>query len=249
MRTLILGIPIDVVTRVEASRRAEAMLDEPRGHMIATPNPEMLVDAASDAAFAAALQSADLAIADGFGLLLVSWLLGKRLPERISGTDFIDDLAVLAARKQKRVFLLGGEGERVAERAAEVLAKRHPGLRIAGAISGVKVFWHDQSTPMIEGAALVAVKAAAPDILLVAFGHRKQELWIQKTLPSLPSVRIAMGVGGAFDFIAGDVRRAPTVLRKLGLEWLWRLILQPWRWRRIWKAVVTFPWLAFKAQK
>ena len=247
MRIHILGIPIDAVARTEAVRRAEGMFDTSHGHMIATPNPEMLVDASRDSAFAAALNSADLAIPDGVGLLIVARLLGKKIPARISGTDFIDDLATLAVKHQKRIFLLGGEGERVAQRSADVLVKRHPGLQIAGAISGVKVFWEDTITPVIDGDALVSLKAAAPDIILVAFGHRKQELWIQKSLPSLPSVRIAMGVGGAFDFIAGDVVRAPTVIRSLGLEWLWRLILQPWRAKRIWKAVVTFPWLAFKA--
>jgi N-acetylglucosaminyldiphosphoundecaprenol N-acetyl-beta-D-mannosaminyltransferase len=249
MRIQMLGIPIDAVTRLNAIEMARGLLNTPGQHLITTPNPEMLVDASRDTAFAVALKSADLALADGIGLVIVSRLLGRAIPSRISGTDFVDDLAELAARVGKTVFLLGGEGERVAERTAEILKQRHPGLKIAGALSGVRVFWEDAQTPRIEGDALVKLKAAAPDILLVAFGHRKQELWIQKNLVSLPSVRLAMGIGGAFDFIAGDVRRAPSVMRKLGLEWLWRLIIQPWRVKRIWKAVVTFPWLAFKARR
>lgn len=250
MRTQILGVLIDAITRAEAGRRVEAMLHEPRGHAIATPNPEMLVAASADADFRGALRAADMTIPDGFGLLLVSRLLGQPIPERITGTDFIDDVCAIAVKQHKRVFLLGGEGERVAERAAEELVKRHPGLKIAGARSGFKVFWESPATPIIEGDTLVAVKAAAPDILFVAFGHRKQELWIQKTLPHLPSVRLAMGVGGAFDFIAGDVLRAPSIMRKLGLEWLWRLALEPRkRFRRIWTAVAVFPYLALTARR
>ena len=247
MRHVIADIPIDAITRDAAAARVAAMLGEQRSHVVVTPNPEMLVDASRDEAFSDALRHADMAIPDGFGLLLVGALLGKRFPERISGTDFVDDVCSAAAAQGKSVFLLGGEGDHVAERAARELERRHPRLRIAGAMSGFRVFWETPSVPVIDGDVLVKVKSAAPDVLLVAFGHRKQELWMRSALPHLPSVRLAMGVGGAFDFIAGDVRRAPALLRAAGLEWLWRLIVQPWRFKRIWKAVVTFPILAFKA--
>jgi N-acetylglucosaminyldiphosphoundecaprenol N-acetyl-beta-D-mannosaminyltransferase len=93
------------------------------------------------------------------------------------------------------------------------------------------------------------IESARPHILLVAFGAPAQDMWIATHLKSLPTVRIAMGVGGTFDFLAGDVRRAPLALRILGLEWLWRLILEPWRWKRIWTAVVTFPWLVLRYGK
>lgn len=244
MRHLFLGVPVDAVTKAEASRLAAAMLAEPRGHLITTPNPEMIVAAQADSDFMSALERSDLALPDGIGLLLVGWLKGRRLPERITGTDFIDELCRLGAEQGRSVFLLGGEAPAVAERAAEALKMRHPDLKIAGAVTGSRVYWETPSVPVIEGDALVRLKAAAPDILLVAFGHRKQELWIKNALPHLPSVRIAIGVGGAFDFIAGDIQRAPKPMRLMGLEWLWRLIKQPSRFKRIWTAVVIFPLLA-----
>ena len=92
------------------------------------------------------------------------------------------------------------------------------------------------------------IREEAPDILLIALGHGKQEKWIAAHLPELPSVKVAMGVGGAFDFIAGRVLRAPRILRRLGLEWLWRLILQPSRLPRIWRAVIKFPILVLRAK-
>lgn len=241
-----LGVPLDAVTRDEAMGRVEAFLCEPRPHLVTTPNPEMLVEARKDEAFLAALRSADLAVPDGFGLLLVSRILGQPLPERISGADLLVDVCRAAARMQKNVYLLGG-GEGVAARAADALKKRIPGLRVAGAMSGGKVM-KDGPEPRISAEALETVKAAAPDVLFVAFGHGTQEKWTVANLPRLPSVRLAMGVGGTFDFLAGEVRRAPAFFRKLGLEWLWRLILQPWRVKRIWNAVVVFPYLALTSR-
>lgn len=249
MRHSLLRVHIDGITKADALRRLGSMLGEQRGHMVTTPNPEMLVAASKDGHFRNALNTADLALPDGFGLLLVGLLKGMRIPERITGTDVVDDLCRLAAEQGRSVFFLGGEASQVAERAAAVLAARHPGLKVAGAVSGCRVFWHDEATPVIEGDALVRLKSAAPDILFVAFGHRKQELWIRNSLSSLPSVRIAIGVGGAFDFIAGDVKRAPIVMRRLGLEWLWRLAIEPRkRLMRIWNAVFVFPYLAFFAK-
>lgn len=245
MRYHLLDIPIDGLSKTDAIARMSHMFDDSRSHFVTTPNPEMLVAARGDSAFRSALQAADLALPDGVGLVLVGRAKGMDIPARLSGTDIVDDLCALAVSKGKSVYLLGGEGERVAERAAAVLSHRHPGLRIAGTESGFRTYWADDVTPVIEGDALVRLKAAAPDILFVALGHRKQELWIQKTLPHLPSVRIAMGVGGAFDFIAGDVRRAPRWMRSSGLEWSWRLAIQPWRFKRIWTAVIVFTYLAF----
>ncbi|MEY4723270.1 MAG: hypothetical protein RLZZ324_783 [Candidatus Parcubacteria bacterium] len=253
MRIHILGIPIDAITRAQAAERMNAMLAEPRPHVITTPNPEMLVDASRDVAFAEALQGADLAIPDGAGLAVVASLRGQKIPQRISGTDFIHDVCAAAVKRGLSVFLLGGggggAGEDVAARAARELESRHPGLHIAGAMSGGKLQWETPETPRLSEAAMARVALTKPDILLVAFGHRRQELWIRANLGKLPSVRLAMGIGGAFDFIAGDVRRAPAPMRALGLEWLWRLILQPWRVGRIWKAVVTFPLLAFTEKR
>lgn len=246
MRVELLGVPLDAVTRDEAVSRVEDFLGELRPHLVTTPNPEMLVEARKDQAFLAALRAADLAVPDGFGLLLVSRILGQPLPERVSGADLLVDVCRAAARLQKKVYLLGG-GEGVAARAVAALKKVVPGLRAVGAMSGGKVM-KDCPEPCIAAETLEEIKAAAPDVLFVAFGHGVQEKWIVANLPRLPSVRLAMGVGGTFDFLAGEVRRAPALFRKLGLEWLWRLILQPRRAGRIWNAVAVFPYLALTSR-
>lgn len=248
MRIELMGVPIDAVTRGEAVQKVRAMLDEPHGHLLTTPNPEMLVQASRDAKFKDALRSADLAIPDGQGLLVVGRLKGMRIPERIPGSEFVDDIAAEAARRGAGVYLLGGRGD-VAERAANALRLRHSGLRIVGADSGGELKKGADGEADTEMAVVQRISSAGPEILLVAFGHGNQELWILRHLRDLPSVRIAMGVGGTFDFLAGTAKRAPKLLRNAGLEWLWRLIVEPWRFRRIWTAVAVFPWLALRRKR
>ncbi len=248
MRIELMDVPIDGVTRDEAVRRARAMFDEPRMHLVTTPNPEMLVLAAKDERFRQALRKADLAVPDGIGLLYVARLKGERLPERVSGADFAYDIAAIAAERNAGLFLLGGDPGS-AEKAADALRARHPGIRIVGAMRGGKVGKDAEGNPLTDPSVLEAVRAAAPEVLFVAFGHGKQERWITSAAASLPSVRLAMGVGGTLDFLAGAVPRAPSWLRKAGLEWLWRLIIQPWRIGRIWTAVFVFPFLALRRKR
>jgi len=238
----ILGVRIDAVTAAEALGKITSFLDSGPGHYVVTPNPEMLVQATRQPRFRDALNASCLAIPDGTGLRLAARMRGRRLPERVTGTDLTDDLAALAAERGFSVFLLGA-AEGVARAAAEVLRGRYPGLKVVGATDGGKVGRDAAGVPRIGEGTLAAVRQAAPDILLVAFGHGTQEEWIAAHLDGLPSVRVAVGVGGAFDFISGRVRRAPAWMRRSGLEWLWRLIQEPWRWRRIWRAVVVFPLL------
>lgn len=248
MRIEIMGVPIDAVTRGEATEKVRTMLDEPRGHLLTTPNPEMLVRADKDRKFKDALRSADLAITDGFGLLLVGRLKGMRIPERIPGSEFVDDIAAEAAIRGAGVYLLGGRGD-AAEKAANALRLRHPRLRIVGTDGGGELKMGADGLLDTEMPVLQRISSARPEILLVAFGHGSQELWILRHLRDLPSVRIAMGVGGTFDFLAGTAKRAPKVLRNAGLEWLWRLVVEPWRFRRIWTAVAVFPWLALRRKR
>jgi len=215
----ILGVKISKVTYESAIKMVEGFLADGKKHYIVTPNPEFIVLAESDQDFRQILNQADLAIPDGVGL---------RVGERVTGTDLMIKLCGLAAEKGYSVFLLGGRNG-VAKEAAKRLKERFVNLNIVGTYEG------DPSRNF---------QFSEIDLLFVAYGAPKQEKWIAKNLSKIP-VRVAMGVGGAFDFIAGKKKRAPAVLRRLGLEWFWRLIQEPQRFPRILNATIKFPLLVF----
>lgn len=247
-RINLLGVPVDAVTKKEAFVTVAAFLGGRSGRMVVTPNPEMVVMARRDQEFREALASSDLAIPDGTGLLWAARRRGEPLPERVTGTDLMQDIVSLAAARGQGIFLLGG-GPGVAEKAAAELKRRHPDLIVAGAVSGGRVVRDSGGRLSIDAAALEAIRSSAPAVLFVAFGHGNQEKWIRQNLPDLPSVRLAMGVGGAFDFIIGKSKRAPEWMQKSGLEWLWRLIHEPRRFVRIWRAVAVFPFLVLTSKR
>ncbi len=232
-RVSILGVPVDCVTASEAEGILRALAQSGIGHHIMTPNPEMIVAAQKHPDFLRALQRASLNVADGAGLLFAARLLGASLPERVTGTDLVERIA--AAREMQPVFFLGA-GEGIAQRAATALSSRHSELVIAGTFSG---------SPRREDEEVIIAKIVASNArtLLVAYGAPAQDLWIDRVLTRLPSVRVAMGIGGAFDFLAGVRSRAPLWMRSIGLEWLYRLIQEPSRLRRIVTAVIVFPFL------
>jgi N-acetylglucosaminyldiphosphoundecaprenol N-acetyl-beta-D-mannosaminyltransferase len=220
----VLGVPVHDVTYAEAVAAIAAVITRGGRAQVTTPNPEFVMRARCDSAFRRVLQESWLNVPDGVGLLLAAWLQGRPLREQVRGTDLIEALARHGAPHGWRFFFLGA-APGVAELAAARLAERHPGLVVAGTYSG-------SPRPEDDTATVAAVQAAAPiDILLVAYGAPGQDLWISRNLPRL-DVRVAIGVGGAFDFLSGRVRRAPAWMRRAGLEWLYRLIRQPWRWRR-----------------
>lgn len=200
-------------------------------HCVTTPNPEMIVAAQKNPEFMEALTRADLALPDGSGIVWALKRRGFREAARITGTDMMEALCM--QRDFGPVFLLGAR-EGVADEAARALARKNPSLRIAGTFAGSPDATHDAELRQ-------KIVASGARAIFVAYGAPAQELWIARNLPHLPHVRLAMGIGGAFDFLAGRVKRAPKLLRSLHLEWLWRLILQPWRIRRIFTAVVVFP--------
>jgi len=219
-----LGVRVDDVTMAEAIAWADRFIRQGGRHQIATVNVEFLVAAQRDAHFRQALDAASLCVPDSVGILWGAWLLGYRLRERVAGVDLTRELARLAARQGYRLFLLGA-APGVAEMAAQRLCARYAGLHIAGTYAG--------SPASAEETEIIArINAARPQILLVAYGAPQQDLWIARNKKRLESP-LAMGVGGSFDYIAGVAVRAPLPLQKAGLEWLYRLYRQPWRWRRM----------------
>ncbi|MCC6629251.1 MAG: WecB/TagA/CpsF family glycosyltransferase [Chloroflexi bacterium] len=192
--------------------------------LVVTPNPEIVMAARRDAGVAAILQAAALAVPDGIGLVLAARMLGEPLRGAVPGVDLVEALAPHAAARGHRWFLLGG-APGVAEIAATRLRERHPGLIIAGALAGEPEASHDPQTRQ-------AIVAAAPvDLLLVAYGAPRQERWLARNLVACGAT-VGIGVGGTFNFIAGISRRPPRRVQHVGLGWLFRLVTEPWRWRR-----------------
>jgi len=190
-------------------------------YYIVTPNPEMAVAARRSSHLQHVLNQARIALPDGIGIVIAGRLLGISLKVKISGTDFMEYLCADIAKKPITVGFLGGR-DRVAEKTAECLVMKYPGLKIAF----VGEEWD-------TGKALSAKRTSSKhiDILFVAFGFPKQELWMAEHVGKVP-VKVMMGVGGAFDYLSGEIPRAPAALRVVGLEWLFRLVIQPWRLRR-----------------
>lgn len=229
----ILGVPVHLVTADEALVQIARFMNEPRLHQIATVNPEFVMTAQTDEAFHAVLASADLCLADGIGLVYASRYLGRPLPERVPGSELVYSLADMAAQEGWSLYLLGA-APGVAEEAAGILQARYPKLAIAGTFAG--------SPDPAENEAIVAgINASGAQMVFVAYGAPKQDLWIARNRQALPSVRVAIGVGGSLDFITGRAVRAPRWVQDLGLEWLHRLYKEPWRWRRM-LALPRFAW-------
>ncbi len=227
-RLVLGGVSVDPVTRSEALDRIERLVEAAQGGAVFTPNVDHVVIAERDPAFRAAYRDVDVSLADGMPLLWASWLLGEPLPEKVSGSDLVLPLAERAARRGWRVYLLGGLPG-VAERAAERLRASFPGIDIVGT---------DAPRVRIDGgegdetaAALARARAARAQLLLVALGAPKQEIWIHRHLDDLRPA-VAVGVGASLDFVAGRLRRAPRWISRVGLEWLWRLAHEP---RRLWR--------------
>ncbi|PIY71687.1 glycosyltransferase [Candidatus Roizmanbacteria bacterium CG_4_10_14_0_8_um_filter_33_9] len=189
-------------------------------YKIFTPNPEIVVLGQKDGPFEKIINSADLALPDGSGLVWASKLLGTPLKERIAGVDFVQRLCGICEQEGFTIGLIGGRVG-VAVKTAECLQKMCPKLKITLVES-----WDPEIS-----ADKISELHTKIDLLFVAYGQGKQEKWIAENLPKIP-VKVAMGVGGAFDYISGTVPRAPKFMRDYGFEWLFRLVVQPWRIKR-----------------
>ncbi len=256
-KTDILSVGIDTLRKYQVIGKIDQFLKSTGKHYIVTPNPEFLMESRKDKKFKNILNKADIAIPDGIGLLWASCFLGskskliyasalyyglllilfpktcqKLISERITGTDLIMDIAQLCEQNKYSIFLLGAT-EGISEACALKLKKKYSNLKIAGTYSGNPKQKYDKKIINI-------INKVEPSVLFVAYGHPKQEKWISRNLNSLDSVKLAMGVGGAFDFISGKIKRAPLLFRKTGLEWFWRVVREPWRFNRILTATWRF---------
>lgn len=227
----ILGVRVDRVSQAQALDFIDQLVVSYRTsgntllcQQIVTVNTEFVMAAQKNTEFRQAINSAALTVADGIGVVWATRYVGCSTPERITGTDTLAALAERCAEKGYRLYLLGA-APGVAELAGEKLQALAPGLQIAGTYAG-------SPAPAEEDAIIERIQAANVDILCVAYGAPAQDLWINRNLSRLP-VAVAMGVGGAYDFLSGLQLRAPKAMQRMGLEWLYRLYREPWRWKRM----------------
>ncbi len=198
-----------------------------------TLNPEMALAAADDPALASILAGTPCVVADGVGLQWVAALTGQHVPDRVSGIDLVETWS----RNANRVYFLGASP--ASNMGAIAWCKK---VNPTADVAGTAVIFVDTLGESADTGAVVAqIRQHRPEVLFVALGHGKQEKWIHHTLSQIPGPCAVIGVGGSFDILSGAVRRAPCWMQRVGVEWLWRLFMEPQRFARIWNAVVVFP--------
>ncbi|MDP2586531.1 MAG: WecB/TagA/CpsF family glycosyltransferase [Candidatus Komeilibacteria bacterium] len=265
----ILGVKIDKVTQVRVLEKLDSFL----GQQIITANPEIVLAAWQNQEYRDLINNSELVVADGIGLLWAAKFLSlpsdhlltsliqtmvsgaslvfapdyckEVLPERISGVDLMEKICELASQKNWKIYLLGAQ-EGIAAKTAEVLKNKYLNLNIVGAEAGGEIpstNFQDTNNFQIT---ISKIEETQPDILFVAMGSPKQDFMAKEILRRAPWLKLAMGVGGAFDFISGKTRRAPVIYQDIGIEWLWRLFTQPWRFFRTFNATVRFIWNVIK---
>ncbi|MBU0577472.1 WecB/TagA/CpsF family glycosyltransferase [Patescibacteria group bacterium] len=269
-RIQIAGVPFDAITYEKVLEEVSGFISQNKKAYITTPNPEMVLNADRDKKFANVLNNANLSIPDGIGILWASYYLHlphhkywmprffqliaslfsvifspkkirKRLPERVTGSDLFYKIVEQSQEHKWKIYLLGAKTG-VAHKAINKLLTKYPKAIFAGSYAGSPS--KDEENDICE-----MINHAKPDILFVAYGSPAQELWIYHNLFKLDTVKLAVGVGGAFDFAAGVVKRAPRFMQQIGLEWLWRLIKEPKRIKRIWNATFVFIGFIFRTKK
>ena len=220
-----LGVRVDCVDMAESLAAIAEMVESGgRARLVATVNPEFVMRARADADFRRVLEEAELCLPDGAGVVWAMRRRGCRGQVRVAGSDLVPEVCRLCAQRRWRPFFLGAQPG-VGSEAARRLQGRIPELDVAGVHAGAPGAEADEESVSL-------IRAARPDLLLVAYGQVKQELWVARNRDRLP-VPVAIGVGGSLDFIAGRVRRAPGPLQRAHMEWLWRLAMEPWRIRRM----------------
>jgi N-acetylglucosaminyldiphosphoundecaprenol N-acetyl-beta-D-mannosaminyltransferase len=235
----ILDVRVHAVSVADTVALLDVFIQERTPRQVITCNPEFIMLAQKDAGFLEIINRAALVLPDGVGLLWAARQLHHRLPERVTGVDTVERLAALSQQKGYRLFFLGA-APGVAEQAVANLRRKYPRLHEVGCYSG-------SPAPEEEDKIAALIAEAQPDVLFVAFGAPAQDKWIARNQPRL-NIPLAIGVGGAFDFHAGIVPRAPLWLQRLSLEWLYRLLSQPWRYRRM-LALPRFVWAVWRQKQ
>ncbi|MBS4030280.1 MAG: WecB/TagA/CpsF family glycosyltransferase [Clostridiales bacterium] len=223
MKESILGIPTDIVTLDEAVTRVQEMLNDNKPHFIASVNPEICLAAQENNLLKEILKAADLGIPDGIGIILASKLRRGQIRARVTGIDLMQSLVKLAASEKKSIYLYGA-AEGVAAEAAANLTKAHPGLQIAG-------IQHGYIATEQEGEVAKNIAASKADMVFIGLGSPRQEFFVSHH-GNATKAKVLMVVGGSFDVLSGRLPRAPQIYQRLGIEWLYRLLLQPTRLKR-----------------
>lgn len=261
-------VKFDNVTLEKATNLIMGWLDEKKQRYVTTPNPEILLEAEKNHKFRKVLNNANLNIADGTGILwaakhldstkdsksklkkIGNWFYSLALvpfrpeyrksvlPERVTGVDLMEQICDKTQKTGHAIYLLGAK-KGVAEKTKKTLEAKYPQVNIIGTYSGSPSL--EEENEIID-----RINKLMPEVLFVAYGAPDQEMWISRNLKKLNGTRVAMGIGGAFDFIAGERKRAPKWMRKTGLEWIYRVIQQPSRIGRIFNATIKFPWKILK---
>ncbi len=265
----ILKVRFDYITLKQATETVIQWAQEKDQKYITTPNPEIVLEAQKNKKFLKILNRSDLNIADGTGILwaskflkiteksskgmvLLKWLsslmltplfpsyIRTELPERVTGVDLMQSICKESSKNNIKIFLLGA-AEGIAKKTKEILEERYPGVQIIDSYAG-------SPKEKEEKAIREMIKGSDADILFVAYGAPAQEMWIHRNLKKMPNIKVAIGIGGSFDFISGMCKRAPKWMQKTGLEWLYRLLQQPKRIARIYRATVKFPLKVLKTR-
>lgn len=238
----ICNIKINNISMQEAIERIELLFEKNEQAIVVTPNIDHIIKLQRDEEFRKIYEEASLVLCDGVPLIWASKFLGNLIKERINGTDLFVRLCKVASEKKYKLFFLGGRPG-ASLKASEILKYKHPDIQIAGVYSPPLGFENDKAE---NDKIIKLIKDANPDILFVGLGTPKQEKWIYKHKDEY-QVPVSIGIGVSFELVSGMVKRAPIWMQRAGLEWLWRLMMEP---KRLWKRYLVddmkFFWLVLK---
>jgi N-acetylglucosaminyldiphosphoundecaprenol N-acetyl-beta-D-mannosaminyltransferase len=241
----ILGSKINDISLYEVIDEIQKLFSDNKKGYIVTPNPEICLVGYKDKQFRKITRNSFISIPDGFGLKLGARIFGSKLNNLTTGIDLCWELLEMAEQKNYSILFLGGKQE-TGESVRNLLKQKYPNLKVEYINGGLFDSQGNSTDPNL----INLINSIKPQITFVCLGAPKQEYFMSKNINKIET-ELMLGVGGSIDFLAGIIKRAPNTWRKLGLEWLWRLIQEPWRWKRIIRAVIIFPLacLAYKLKK